>query len=522
MNLKINLKVLNQLSIVYIAIPLFVFLLTWLKPYIAIIFSVLLMYAIYCGYFKNKKVSFKGFLNSNSVFITILLVSVFWCYFAGIGGFWNQSNDYHWRNAIFRDLINYSWPVYYNTIDVAMVYYMGFWLPAAIVAKLYLLVFSNISADPQFVSFFIGNEVVFLYSIIGMVLVFINLMVALKVKKISKVLLALLIFIIFSGLDIVGVLWPIFYEDTFSFKQLHLEWWSLFVGQYSSNTTILFWVFNQGIPAWLLTLMFYNNRKNVENYGLLGLLCFFCAPMPFLGLAIFLILYFIKDFILKCKKGELSDYLKKVFSVENIIAIAFLTPIVLLYFMSNATMSYDSNSFIATHVASRGRRDKIIYLYFFIMFSYFILLEVLLYLIPIYKQYKKNFMYYITGLFLVLWPLLISVKQTEFCMRSSIPALLMLCLFVIKFLFRKYNFKRHKIRYLFLCLCLLLGSATPIVEYTRSVVSVIERGVVFASADGLGSLEDNISYDEYGRVRNSNFVAEFPKEKIFFKYLARK
>lgn len=521
MNLKINLKTLNQLSIVYISIPLLVFLMTWLKSYIAIISSALLIYAIYCGYFKNNKIYLKNLLNSKSILIIVLLISFLWCYFAGIGGFWYQSNDHHWRNAIFRDLINYSWPVYYKTVDVAMSYYIGFWLPAAIITKICSFIFSHISSYPQHFSFFIGNELLFFYSALGLFLIFMNLLFAVKARKTGKVLLAVSIFIFFSGMDIVGALWPIFYEDTYSFSHLHLEWWSLYVGQYSSNTTVLFWVFNQGIPAWLLTLMFYNNRKNVEIYGLLALLCFFCAPLPFVGLSIFLMIYFVKDFILKCKRGKTGDYLTKVFSVENIIAIAFITPIVLLYLTSNVAINPD-HSFISTHVSLHGRRGSVVLNYFIVLFLYFLLLEVLVYLIPIYKQYKKNIMYYVIFLFLVSWPVLIMRKQTEFCMRSSIPMLLILCLFVIKYLFRKYNFKRNKIRYLFLCLCLIIGSVTPIFEFSRGVAVVLYQQTIFANADELKTLEGNIGYDSAGRLVNGNFLAEFPKEKPFFKYLARK
>ena len=157
MNLKINLQTLNQITIVYVALPLIIFLITWLKPYIAIISFLLLIYAIYLGYFKNEKFNVLKLINNRVFIYTILLFAFLWCYFAGLGGFWYQSNDHHCRNAIFRDLINYSWPVYYKTIDVAMVYYIGYWLPSALFAKIFLFV------SPSF-SFFIGNVFLLFYS----------------------------------------------------------------------------------------------------------------------------------------------------------------------------------------------------------------------------------------------------------------------------------------------------------------------------------------------------------------------
>ena len=114
-----------------------------------------------------------------------------------------------------------------------------------------------------------------------------------------------------------------------------------------------------------------------------------------------------------------------------------------------------------------------------------------------------------------------SGKKVDFCMRTPIPMFVILSLFVMRFLFRTYNFKKYKIRYLFLCLCLVLGSVTPIFEFSRGFIIVSENKTVFESADQLKSLENIISYDSYGNIRSGNFVAEFPEEKIFFKYLSK-
>ena len=511
MDLKINLQTLNQLSIIYISLPLLTFLATWLKPYIAIISFILFMYAIYRGYFKDKEFNCKSLLNSRKVFIIAFIISLLWCYFSGMGGFWYQSNDYHWRNAIFRDLINYNWPVYYKTINVAMVYYIGFWLPAALIVKI-ISFFQPLS---KYLSFFIGNELLFIYGTVGLFLVFTNILFALKVKRYSKVLLAILIFVLFSGLDIVGAVTPVFYDTTVVFKKLHLEWWS-YIGQYSSNTTVLFWVFNQGIPAWIITLMFYNNRKKIENYGILALLCFFCAPLPFIGLSVLLISYFIKNLFVEYRKNKIFNYLKKTFSAQNIVTVIFITPIIFLYFISNITA--------AATISGASVHHQVFWKFWAIacMFIYFIFLEALVYLLPLYKQYKKTIMYYVVFVFLVLCPILMSGKKVDFCMRTPIPIFVILSLFVMRFLFRKYNRKRFKMRYLFLCLCLLLGSITPIFEFSRGFKIVSENKTVFESADQLRSLENIINYDQYGNVISGNFVAEFPEEQIFFKYLSKK
>lgn len=81
--------------------------------------------------------------------------------------------------------------------------------------------------------------------------------------------------------------------------------------QYSSHSTQLYWVFNQAIYGWLLTLMILNEKKkeNLILYWSCGLLeCTF----PFVGMIPFLALQvFRKD------QGETS--LRPLFSVQNIV-----------------------------------------------------------------------------------------------------------------------------------------------------------------------------------------------------------
>jgi len=54
MSSKINLQTLNQITIIYVSIQLFLFLAAWIKPYIAIFLLIAFVYAVYTGYFKNK------------------------------------------------------------------------------------------------------------------------------------------------------------------------------------------------------------------------------------------------------------------------------------------------------------------------------------------------------------------------------------------------------------------------------------------------------------------------------------
>ncbi len=504
MKLKINLQTLNRLTIIYAGLPLLIFLLGWLKPYFAMIAALLLIWAVYAGYFKNCN-GFT-FISDRKIIWLLIAIAFVWCWLAGLGGFWYQSWDHNCRNAIFRDLINYSWPVYYKSADVAMVYYIGYWLPSALVAT----IFTNVS---DLFSFFVGNVVLLAYSVFGVFLVFCHLLKAVKAKNISKILIALGIFILFSGMDAVGAAYPIFYDAKQAFRTLHLEWWSCFVGQYSSMTTVLFWVFNQGIPAWLMTMMFYNNRKDITNFGVMALLCFFLAPMPFAGLALFMTCYLIKYFVSAYKRKEINLYISKIFSVQNIISVLFIMPIIFLYFVSNGSVS-------GMQSISNVPYGKIYFMYYIVMFVWFFFLEAGINLLFIYKRYKYNMLYYICFVSLLLCPLIKVGDGADFCMRASIPALVLLCVMIIKFLFGKFNYKQHTFSYLFLILSLLLGSITPATEFIRGIKDVVEHKEIYRTEDNIKTFEGKVGYDENGNLMNSNFVTDYTDKK-FFEYLAK-
>ena len=149
------------------------------------------------------------------------------------------------------------------------------------------------------------------------------------------------------------------------------------------------------------------------------------------------------------------------------------------------------------------------------------MLEAGVYLMLLFIQYKKDLMYYIVFISLILCPFIKVGYKADFCMRASIPALLILAIMIIKFLFNENNFKKYKIIYIVLCLCLILGSVTPIIEFARGIDDVVKNKSVFRSADNLKTLEGNIGYDMDGNFHNGNFVTIYPEDKSFFKYLAK-
>ncbi len=110
--ISIKYKNLRLCALVLLAIPSLIFFLSWLKIYIGIPFALLLIGAlIYCARQQDdRSLSIK-----KSTLAVIVAVIMLWCFLSGMGGFFVQKSDYLYRNAIFRDLINFDWPVRYAT-----------------------------------------------------------------------------------------------------------------------------------------------------------------------------------------------------------------------------------------------------------------------------------------------------------------------------------------------------------------------------------------------------------------------
>ena len=122
----------HRLSILYLTLPFILFLFGWVRLTIAIPLAIIILFALYKLLFPNPPIS----QSTNSQFpisqsaIYWLLLTSFWLLLSGIGGYAFQNWDHNWRNVVFRDLMNFDWPVYYAQPESGpvkmLVYYVGF------------------------------------------------------------------------------------------------------------------------------------------------------------------------------------------------------------------------------------------------------------------------------------------------------------------------------------------------------------------------------------------------------------
>jgi len=514
----------HRLSILYLTLPFILFLFGWVRLTIAIPLSLILLFTLYKLLFTNYREAslwdqlpaFHWSLNT----VYWLLLTVLWL--SGIGGYAFQNWDHNWRNVVLRDLMNFDWPVYYAQPESGpvkmLVYYVGFWLPSALIAKI--------------TNWQVANFALFIWSLLGLLLVTHHLGTFFKTSNLK----ATLLLIFFSGLDVLGTLFFAKDYPTLLPPITHLETWAGNL-QYSSFTTQLFWVFNQVIPAWLcITLIvILSEAKNLYSIEpetlrsqsalpqsdtrgqlfLLWSLCFFFAPLASVGLLPYILIELFKQTDFKSPFKNLRW--------EQIAASAIIFLLSAFFFTAN------------TAAQSRGFQslplDK--YLAFFLLEGGF------LWLVLAPSKYKDP-RWIITGILLAFIPFIQLGSDRDFVMRASIAPLFYLMLMTGEIIFNK---SASLITRYSLLAILALGSLTSIYEINRSIYRTFDYyfiqkdcGCEFAADPITHIVHPDVPEKEHpGSITadalptlqflatelSQNFIANV-RQTFFYKYLAKR
>ena len=400
----------KRFTYIYLLLPIIVFIFGWLKlqfsiPIIAILLFIIVKKFKECE--KNETIIKRKYL----IIIFLIILSI--CAWGGLGGFFFQSSDWNCRNAIFRDLINNKWPVYYEFSNSALTYYICIWMVPAIIGKVFLAIFGEI------VAWKIGNIALLIWCAIGVTLSIVWITKLLKAKSFKKILVILCLFILFSGLDIIGTIETISYKtptqkgdieyvvdntnieeynNSKSINTYHLEWWARYF-QFSSMITQIFWVFNQSIVPWLIVIVFIS-EKRVKNYILLFLICVAYGPLPSVGLIPLMGIRGIKYLIESIKNRKIKEFLKDIFSFENVSALITLLPIFWFY--------YTNNSAVDSGNGGGGIRlvSEVLNISGILLLINFYFLEIGIYGLILFKDNKKDELFITSLIVLIFIPLI--------------------------------------------------------------------------------------------------------------------
>jgi len=531
---------------VYLALPVILFVLFWYQWFIGI--PVALLVAVGCFLcvraYGAEGAGMRDFLSvcrANGVKIfCVLMVVMLWVVLSGVGGYVWQNSDHHVRNEIFRVLVENPWPVYSNTAErVPLSYYIGFWLPAAGIGKVWGLR--------------LGYAVQVVWAVMGIVLCY--ALVCVKRRKVSVWPLMLLIF--FSGLDVIGTALVQEGEGQI-FGTVHLEAWSWYF-QFSSMTTQLFWVFNQAIPAWLAcALVFFFEKPRNMLFTLSMLLL--TSSFPFVGLLPFAVYFCIRRSQWRNPGSGLRELLgdmrRSWFSVQNAAGV-LVCLFCGLYLIGNEALS-GTVSFLYT---KEGEFDLWILLFggcaavvFFLGTSWLVVrgksgllkglglllalafvcwqlpgfrevewwttpfvwvilttfywIEAGLFLAVLYPTVSEKGLFWLNAIWLYLIPLIRVGYSCDFCMRASIPGLLLIAFWSIEALenFKSIIRSGKGITVALLVVLLVVGAVTPLHEFKRTLVN----SAVFYERY---AVSEEVLYQGPNVRGNSN--------SFFWKYLAR-
>jgi hypothetical protein len=477
-------RILVASAYIFLFLPFFIFTLGWLQLWIAIPVSVCMIISFVFAV-KSTSLSWGGGgvslskQNLRKMCIGVGIICV-WVILSGIGNFVWQNSDHSYRNEIFKLLVEKRWPVtsIIDGIEYRLVYYIGFWLPAAFIGKVF-----GLQA---------GFGFLYLWALFGVVCVF--LMVCALREKLS--LRTLMIIIFFSGLDYIGEAFLKEYVLN-PFWHSHMEWWSGYF-QYSSMTTQLFWVFNQTIPAWIATTLLLAQKNNKNLIFIMGTLLLnstfsFMGLLPITGYVFFRNIRheFQNNKIFGvCLKHQLHD----LFSFQNILGGSFSGIISFIFLSTNVLAS----SFSLSYSPDKN--------HYFMRYIWFFILEAGVYLVLCFNTQKKNPLYYVIMICFLLCPLFY-IPSRDFVMRASVPSLYILMLMIID---EMESVRKSSVRTVLL-LVLVIGSITPIHEIMRTLIATYNSGrnpkIVFVSEEA---------------VMKAPVYSTGDKNKFFFKYLANR
>jgi hypothetical protein len=238
-----GLTLLDGLICLFLALPLLVFC-AWFKWPVALALALIACY----GFFRAvagldwRRLELKG-----GTVALAGVVALAWTALSGVGHFVFANVDWITRDAVLRDLAATSWPPLYS-MDGGVAWILrapvGFYLPVAAAGSL--------------VGLHGADFLLYLWTSFGFTLVLWSAMSLFESRR--ERVICVLLMVAFGGLDLIG--FPLTHGRMPDPGE-HIEWWSGFA-QYSSNSTLMFWVPNHALPAWLGLMMVLRHWRTPE------------------------------------------------------------------------------------------------------------------------------------------------------------------------------------------------------------------------------------------------------------------
>lgn len=433
---------LDRVVIVYLALPLPIFLLGWLRLWAALPLVLCVLYALrpLVGHWSTGNLEFPI---SRLQLLVACLVGGTWTVFGGTTHWVFANFDWHIRDAVLHDLVASPWPVGYGEFhggESLLRAPLGYYLPAALAGKLAGLGTAYLALS--------------LWTAVGAAL-FLLQVLSLTPARVGVAVAVAATIVLFSGFDVIGT----FLADTSRFVSSwditrHLEWWAVRY-QYSSMTTQLFWAPNHALGAWLtIGLLCRDSRRSLDaTLPMIVVAAALWSPLSALGLVPFV--------LLKVVRGSSPERLLSLLHPR------VWGPAVLVGLVVASYLVLDSSRLPLKLTISGGDAidvtlDVTRQLQFFMLEAGFIGFAVL--------ALGWSWEVVLALLLLLLLPVLSFGPGNDLVMRASIPSLVVLAIGVCLALTRPTPRAGDSPRKVLLGCMVAVGAVTPITEFARAIL----------------------------------------------------
>lgn len=477
-----------SVTIAYIYISIFIFLIGWVKPSISIPIIGILAFAIYeyYKYYKEKIKDKPPIYISAKVFVAICVIVFILGTIIGWTAIFNQTNDWIKHNAVLRDLTEKSWPVYYENAgeNSMLTYYIGQYLVPSLVGK----VFSSVDITQ------LANG---LWAMVGLVIAILGTFKITKSDSTKKQFITLTIMFLFSTfVSLSQILDICFKANDISFMGHFIKFGNYHL-EYSSNLILLRWVMPQCLMPWIILSILWDNPYDIKHYVLLCLPLLLYSSFSFVGL---LFVLFVLAIVSLFKEKNIKEFLKNVFSFSNVIVTMTLGTVLLIYFIGNVLS--DKPNELGLGITDFTNN----------WWAYFIfVIEIIPYMLLLFKDNKKNPFYWASTAILLILPFFHMGYFNDLVMRISIVPLFIYMILCIN---KLYSTQIGKKVILFL---IILFSVR-----CHSVLHDLENVKLEQDVNHIFSIENFANRDlKIQKDYVYNYVSYDLENNLFVKYLAR-
>jgi hypothetical protein len=429
---------LDVAAFAYLALPVVLFLLGWLRWWVGVPLAALLLLGARDLIPTTARAGGPRTVRW-CVAVLVLAVAVGWSSMGGAGHLFFANFDWQTRDLVLRDLALGAWPVGYGLRDGADVMLrapIGYFLPAAAAGK----VFGLQLADPALL----------VWTALGVAL-FLGLAVS-RVHGWPAVLVLVAVLVLFSGMDLVGTVLRGGLQLAAHLRPTdHIEWWADRF-QFSSHATQLFWVPNHALAGWIATALLVRHVDRPEFARLLPLVVALIpiwSPLTAVGFMLLAAAWWVQQ-MMRTRAWRLVDPV-------NMLAAFGIASVTGAYLVLGAGE-------IRSGVTAQAGESM---LFFVPHYLQFVLLEGgLLWLLLL--VVRADLLLVVAGLTLWLLPLVAFGPSNDLAMRGSIPALVVLAMAAASALSSPARAMQRRV-YWPILLILLLGVPTAVMEMTRAV-----------------------------------------------------